>query len=243
MFPGWLFNNIETSVAIISIILAILAIIIAKINLSKKDVKSLKKINESMPYFSKTELFKLTKSYVKLHGQNTDPRNDDGSIRYDINQTLSKFICNELPNKYFFLLGEAGSGKTSALIMAMHNYFIERPTDHEIMYISMMSGDVFKQIESISTPEKTILILDGLDENSEIISNPNVFLQNLESRTKHFYKIIISCRTYFYYSFKNLDEIFIETSSKDGKQMMPYKIFILPLTEAQRHEFLKKLES
>jgi len=57
---------------------------------------------------------------------------------------------------------------------------------------------VIDNIEKISTPSKTILILDALDENNDAVKDYNVFKDKLEKAIARFRIVIITCRTQFF---------------------------------------------
>lgn len=235
--------NIDWFASLASIVLSLITIIIASFiyKRQKKVSGFINKISKNNPYLSKDILLTLKQNFINLQGFSSSIEVADKSEMFDIVSALLKFMNKEFLHKYLFLIGPVGSGKTSTLIMAMEQYLSKGKSGLEIKLLSMREEELFTVIKSLPIPEKTILILDGLDESPEIIANQSKFLEELHKNTNHFNKVLISCRTLCYETF-DINHIFIENNNLGEHSIKPLEIFIAPLTKAQMHNFLKKID-
>lgn len=160
--------------------------------------------------YSKEYREALSKYYIPTRAQEIDPcnqeeiRNNNGKFYSFL---LIPFFKKEAfkkssSGKYYLVLADSGMGKTTFLLR-LYRKCIPSVVAHKYKKVEMLhlvDRDCIEQIQKISYPEKTILLLDGLDENNEAIENCDDFFSKLVSTTMHFNKIVITCRTQFYAS-------------------------------------------
>lgn len=160
--------------------------------------------------YSKEYREALSKYYIPTRAQEIDPcnqeeiRNNNGKFYSFL---LIPFFKKEAfkkssSGKYYLVLADSGMGKTTFLLRLYRKCIPSVVTNKykNVEMLHLVDRDCIEQIQKISYPEKTILLLDGLDENKEAIENCDDFFSKLVSTTMHFNKIVITCRTQFYAS-------------------------------------------
>lgn len=104
-----------------------------------------------------------------------------------------------------------------------------------------LSINPIKKIDKISNKNNTILLLDGLDENTEAIHDNEVFLKKIIKHSSAFRAIIITCRTQFFPSQKEEPKkIKTFTVNTDGKSIQFEKVYISPLNNNEIEIYLKR---
>lgn len=150
------------------------------------------------------------KYYVPTRAQNTVPvaeeMNRGGENGQDKKKALyeknlvSFFIKQEFKNKdiqYYIILADSGMGKTTFLIKLFKRYYFKLRI-RKIAIASLNSTKTLDRIENIKHPEKTILLLDAMDEDREAVKNFQNRLTQVCDATEQFYKVVITCRTQFF---------------------------------------------
>jgi uncharacterized protein YjbI with pentapeptide repeats len=98
----------------------------------------------------------------------------------------------------FFLLGDAGMGKTSALLMLHLSHICSFwPKSYKSKLLKLGTNST-SEINSINAPANTILLLDALDEDRSAWNKTESFIFRLIRETINFKKVIITCRTQFF---------------------------------------------
>ncbi len=103
------------------------------------------------------------------------------------------------------LLGDSGSGKSSALVHLLYDYIHhykskgQLPFPH-IKLLSLRNQMDFHAIDSIPDKEHTILLLDALDECPQVQSSEDFerFLTALRNAYSDFARVVITCRPQFF---------------------------------------------
>ena len=160
--------------------------------------------------YSKEYREALSKYYIPTRAQEIDPcnqeeiRNNNGKFYSFL---LIPFFKKEAfkrssTGKYYLVLADSGMGKTTFLLklykecvrgIGIRNY-------KKVEMLPLAERECIEKIKEIPDAEKTVLLLDGLDENNEAIEDCDTFFSKLISATMHFNKVVITCRTQFYAS-------------------------------------------
>ncbi len=101
----------------------------------------------------------------------------------------------ENDGKFYLLLGETGVGKSTALLQLFTQFALAKRRYKIILTNFTKDLDAVFQLPE---PEKTILLLDAIDEASEILSDPEDFFTHIEEKARNFAKVVISCRVQFF---------------------------------------------
>lgn len=150
----------------------------------------------------------IAKHYVEPECQHHNPADWDerenfaSSIRIPVFRFVNQFLANLGPERdgkhQLFILGDAGMGKTSLLVMlrlAQLNRFW--PTKIKCVLLKL-NPNTLETIQAIADPGNTILLLDSLDEDSTAFGRVEERLTEILHATQPFRKTIISCRTQYF---------------------------------------------
>jgi len=180
--------------------------------------------------------------YIEV--QSPQGRKQDSSLR---DFFLKKVFVPKPVNKVFFLLGNAGSGKTAALTHLLIDYInrhSQRTLPYDIFILSLRRNNVFEEIENIKVEDNkhAILLLDALDENlsAQDPKQQKQFLKELEAvyPDSRFAAIVVSCRNQF---FKDANQEPSQTDIPTGGANPYLQIWRLQLkqfTEAQVRDYI-----
>ncbi len=140
----------------------------------------------------------------QLQRKNAKPGANSKTIGSFIQFFLKK-IRNRGQNKFYFILGGLGMGKTTNLVNLFLAYqerkaihFFEGKYDMHLLSLSDQS--TFNKIKNIKDPTNAILLLDGFDEDEVARLDWQKRLNELVSICKDFYLIIVSGRSQFFVS-------------------------------------------
>ena len=189
--------------------------------------------------FSPTEIARSQATYVQPHCQSTDPGveheptfNKKLQLR-PLFEELDEFIA-EGSSRFLFILGDSGTGKTSALI----NYFVRRyrGTFHTAL-VSLASTSADAHISLIENKAATTLLLDALDEDFTAAASRQRF-EDILRHAEVFRKLVITCRTQFFASEAELQKL---TTTRNigprGAGIGPFRaggrIYLTPLSDRQ----------
>ena len=148
----------------------------------------------------------LAKYYIEPECQHYNPTDyhEDHAIsvvRSPVFKTLGAFFKREAKSggsSQMFILSDAGMGKTSLLVMLKLTQLTSFwPKDYQCELFKL-GHDTLDKIEKVKNREKTLLLLDALDEDPTAWGNIEKRLLDLLEATKYFYRVIISCRTQFF---------------------------------------------
>jgi hypothetical protein len=150
--------------------------------------------------FGSSELF--VPFYVTPKAQNLNPadqeEDESGLItRNNIFELLDDYLAR--PHfSHTFILSDAGMGKTSLLVILKlaHIYKLVNADVH--VSLLKLGSNSAADIRALTNPAETLLLLDALDEDPEAW-NARFYdrMQQLLQLTKHFRKVLITCRSQF----------------------------------------------
>ena len=110
-------------------------------------------------------------------------------------------IRDNKPHFLYCILAGSGMGKTTFAVNLVKRYiskYTEESKPYDIYLYSLSNENVFSNIDKISNQDKSILILDALDENNDAVKDFPAFKDKLEKAISQFRVVIITCRTQFF---------------------------------------------
>lgn len=144
----------------------------------------------------------LVRTYIQPHCQRADPAEvpDDGGgaaavDRQPLFSAVDDFLGGEQEQRQLFVLGDAGMGKTSLLVMLKLMQLTALWPKHDRCELLKIGDDTLAQIEKIKAPRKTVLLLDALEEDSASATKFHERVAELLRATAGFRRVIITCRT------------------------------------------------
>lgn len=243
-------SNIETLINILS---ALIVFIISVYSFLK--IRSHNSVNYHLKKWLGNDAPKSLKYYVNTRAQLYDPCESDEikkGVEYDRSIELLSFFLNTvfkniISDQYFILLGDSGMGKTTFMIKLYKRYSQKILKKYKIILIPLSYDNALPMIYQIGKDEgkdekhKTILLLDGLDENPDAVKDYEIFIQKLLTATEMYYKVIITCRTQFFPDEKSEPH---ETGkinySTINKKKLFNKLYISPFNDNDISHFLSK---
>ena len=201
--------------------------------------------------YSKENRKAIAKYYIDTRAQDIDPcefdeiRENNGNY---ISQLLIPFFCNDAfksssQGKYYLVLADSGMGKTTFMLRLFRECLLNCSLRKRLAtkLIPLSQKNCLQSIEEIENQEKTILLLDALDENGEAIKDYESFFEELLRVTEGFNKIVITCRTQF---FPNRATEPVETGrirvGTGKKKEEIIKKYISPFSDEEVKLYLKK---
>ena len=240
----------DFNIIINSVIAGVLVALIGFISgIIYKRYKSYKKLSiwrdEQMKQISKIdttgELLSLITSsrFIPSMGQTEGPHNNEELVASENRFQLVKKLLNDFSSmnkskgkKRYAILGGSGMGKSafsvSLLYEYVHQFKFKKPElSFYILYLG--SENVITEIEKlniIAEEEKSIILLEALDENFEAAKDSIEFLNKVEEATSNFKFVIITSRTQLFPSVV-YEPIYDEV------------IYISPFTDGETNKYLE----
>lgn len=196
----------------------------------------------------------LLKYYIEPKCQNINPANynedePDAVVRTPVFDFLNTYFNREFVvhgdgRNQLFILSDAGLGKTSLLLMIklcetlpkkMWNYDLEN--ENRVELIKLDSAALGKA-RAIENKNKTILLLDALDEDPLSWQKPEKRLLKVLQSSSGFKRVIISCRTQFFPE-KGVSTYGTQEKISLGGYVCPM-VFLSPFDEKQVYDYLQK---
>ncbi|MFC1604071.1 pentapeptide repeat-containing protein [Planctomycetota bacterium] len=150
----------------------------------------------------------LSACYIEPNCQHHNPadHDEDGPISFvstSAFKTINNFFNREFSvygdgRNQMFILSDAGMGKTSLLMILKLTHLLSFwPNKHHCSLLKL-GPDSLDHINSIKDKNKTILLLDALDEDPLAWGDIKQRIIEILDATKYFRRVIISCRTQFF---------------------------------------------
>ena len=253
--PEWVQNWIFLLIGIIvlmGLIIGFLTYIVKWLDSLRQGPWRKRKINDILrPDYG--EQLDEQKYFISSKFTTTPPNNLDDPLEVErvesARRLLDHFVDKVLvedntTNRYFCILAGAGMGKTTwavNLVTSYINHYKKDTLPFEIKLLSLARSNFAEELQMVEFPNKTILILDALDENAEASNDLHGFMQNLEHLIQNFRFVILTSRTQF---FPTEDEEPKQTSilnlGKDKGTYIYHKMYISPFSQEDVQEFLRK---
>ncbi len=152
---------------------------------------------EALPYLDNNEIFYICNNlekYIPLRCRSGEEISRN-FVRFFMKKLNEPSLSNN--NRFYFLMGETGVGKSTALAY-LYTRFATGRRNYNILFVPF--GKDLRSVFAIPKSEKqrTILLLDGMDEAPGALQNPDAFLDDLEENIKDFARVVISCRSQFF---------------------------------------------
>lgn len=207
-------------------------------------------IYDGLSFMESSDIFYAIDQFIPTRfSLNNDSADDDepSPIYLDNTQDKGRLLIEQFckhefdiktGKKYYLCLADCGMGKTTFLINLY--YQISKLGKYYCKFISLQEPNCLTEIDSISQKGRTILLLDALDENAQALANYTEFAEELERKTREFYRIVITSRTNFFDSeskerLPNHQKISGIASKLSGMR----KFYITPFTDDDIKRYLK----
>ena len=149
----------------------------------------------------------LKELYVEPDCQMTNPADVHEEEAYrTFRQPIRQWINGFLEREFFerdgrntlFVLSDAGMGKTSLLMMLKLTHLMRFWPSGLDFKLMRLGSETLKSVEEVTAKNKTVLLLDALDEDDAAWGRIDERLADLLHATKSFRQVIVTCRTQFF---------------------------------------------
>jgi formylglycine-generating enzyme required for sulfatase activity len=156
------------------------------------------------------DLRALDRCYVIPDLQDFNPPDEMNSASLIVSrqpafQVFNEFVARpsltEIGQRCLFVLGDAGMGKTSLLLMLAFRHLDATRENGWDCVLMKLGPDTLERIAVVPNPARTILLLDSLDEDPAAHAHPQGAegrLLELLPRLVQFQRIVLTCRTQFF---------------------------------------------
>lgn len=172
----------------------------------EKKVEVERKLDEIAESFQDPKA--LVGLYVEPECQSINPADRDEDEEFDNvprEAIFSKFCgffngrsTARLGKNQYFVLSDAGMGKTSLLVMLQLLYYGGFWPQGYTFSLKRLGNDTLSSVKEIESPRSTILLLDALDEDPCAWGRINERLEELLKATQKFFRVIFTCRTQYF---------------------------------------------
>jgi len=223
---------------------------------SIKEKKSQRILNKSFgsELFGKETIMQSTYCYVEPNCTNIDPTVEAEPknfcmVKGNMFSILDDYLLQELPKDnaihHIFILADSGMGKTSFLLnYYAYNQKKSKRKRQRIALVPLGMPETDEYIRKIENKNDTIIFLDAFDEDIKAIKNHRARLTYLMKKCSLFKRVVITCRTQFFQSDKEIPKEtgIIKVANRKAGEPGFYtfnKIYISPLSDNQVGIYLK----
>lgn len=196
------------------------------------------------------------RQYIETQFLSTPPHEFDepnkattATTREPMDKFCDRIFKENNPNeRVYMVLAGSGMGKTTFMVNVFCRYVKQNMTrkgmNFDIRLLRLDDEKVLDDIKRISEdgsikPEKTILLLDALDENRYASGNFVEFKQKLEDAMEPFGLVMITCRDQFFDNEKSIPTSTSWVSATKDKNLISYnKIYISPFSDEDIKKYL-----
>lgn len=137
-----------------------------------------------------------------------------------------------------FVLADAGMGKTSILAMLKLGHATKFLLQEYRCVALKLGGDALNRLKEERNRNKTLLLLDAMDEDSEATGRIKDRIIEILKETSNFFRVIITCRTQYFPETE--DDVFLRQDEvRIGGFRCPV-IYISPFSDDQVDAYLNK---
>ncbi|WP_143473762.1 SUMF1/EgtB/PvdO family nonheme iron enzyme [Flavilitoribacter nigricans] len=126
---------------------------------------------------------------------NLQVKDSHGKIQDFVTSFLTLLDDRKNDQRFYLLLGETGSGKSTALAKLFTRYATKK-RHFDIVFFKFQQD--LQSIYQLTDQKNIILLLDGIDDTGDALRDPDGFFTEVEEHTKGFARVVISCRTQFF---------------------------------------------
>lgn len=173
------------------------------------------------------------------------------TTREPMDKFCDRIFDEDNPNaRVYMVLAGSGMGKTTFMVNIFCRYVHQKMTRKgmpmDIRLLRLDDEKVFGKIKKLCEdnsikPEKTILLLDALDENRYASENFSAFKSDLEDVMEPFGLVMITCRDQFFDNEKSIPTLTSWVSATKDKNLISYnKIYISPFSDEDIKSYLSK---
>lgn len=196
------------------------------------------------------------RQYIETQFLSTPPHEFDepnkattATTREPMDKFCDRIFKDNNPNeRVYMVLAGSGMGKTTFMVNVFCHYVKQNMTrkgmNLDIRLLRLDDEKVLDDIKKISEdgsikPEKTILLLDALDENRYASGNFVEFKRKLEDAMEPFGLVMITCRDQFFDNEKSIPTSTSWVSVTKDKNLISYnKIYISPFSDDDIKKYL-----
>ena len=205
------------------------------------------------PYFSAADIRKATQFYVPTHFQSNPPSQHSELIqthKVTARQRLLPFFLKQAfkpdhsDQRFYMVLAGSGMGKTTFMINLYMKYLAQQKWGKGKFHIRLLPlgyPELLNRIAEIPDQPNTILLLDGLDEDSQAVKDYKKRLDKILKQVRDFRVVIFTCRTQFFPSEEEepRETGVVKFGSHQGFQTFA-KMYLSPFNETDIKRYLRK---
>ena len=196
------------------------------------------------------------KYFISTKFTTTPPNNLDDPLEVERTESAKKLVDYFLDsvlvksnstNRFYCILAGAGMGKTTwtvNLVTSYINHYKKSTLPFDIKLISLARRNFAEELQKVEFPNKTILILDALDESAEASNDLHNFMHKLEYLIQCFRFVILTSRTQFFPTEDDEPKITnILNMGREKGNYMYHKMYISPFSqEMYKNSFRKSIK-
>jgi hypothetical protein len=168
------------------------------------------------------------------------------SPREQLFALMDRHLDSPGPRRHILLLADSGMGKSSFVL----NYWARNQRRahskrHRIAVVPLRHHAADGYIASLSLPEQTTLLLDGLDEDEAAIADHRSRVSEIMHLCQGFKSVVITCRSQFFPADQEIPtktgvaQLGPRSLGRPGEYEF-WKVYLSPFDEAQIRSYLKR---
>jgi uncharacterized protein YjbI with pentapeptide repeats len=187
------------------------------------------------------DLTHTVSTYIVPFGQSVNPADDPDEdtaavATENVLNIMDRYLGKPAHNSHLFVLSDAGMGKTSLLTILKLAHLCKLTDESLDVRLYKIGPQLVSQLETISSPSQTVVLLDALDEDAVAWREFDARVQEILLATKSFRKTIVTCRTQFFPWKHEKDSVAAGKVVLFGHQCS--KLFLSPFTDEQVSEYI-----
>lgn len=203
-------------------------------------------------YYLPSEIYQATRYFVPVKWQNKPPSDEQDLADAFLHNTANPLIphlmnrvftnnpARQTDHKFFLVLADSGMGKTTLLINLFGQWQAKKRHKEMRLYpiASAKTWQEIHQLKQLGKAPETILLLDAFDEDQAAVKDYKKRLQEIIELTQGFHKIVITSRTQF---FPTKKDVLTETNVLTNKGYCKIRhMYVAPFDNQSIDKYLKK---